>query len=276
MKNGYLPSNFQMQDIDQQFEQVNQIAEALEEENRKFREEIEKLEQTNQELLRENQKLMIAIEERCLTPHDLQEIQERFETMYAIAERSEEENKTLEERIKTLEKTNQQLCSKNQELIQKTESQALHDDTHKNKPSQSSATTHNPLNNALSTLKSLTNSIKKHAWHTGLFGGLKLQRRKDHSYYKVTGTAAKILTTLHTIKKEIRNNTIRSNQILRNKLHEGLSNTLDKVSDKNYKRTLDNAWTFGFFGGLTTKDSVDQYRRIFRELEELGSPSTQP
>lgn len=225
------------------FDSMTYIRE-LEEENKRLQQQVETLEEKTQELQRENKRL--ADEARSTSSH-----LKRLAAQYTVSAQLTRKDWISQDEIEKLKKTNQQLQKEIQILV---------------------TATLNPLNAELSTLKKLTNSIKKYAWHTGLFGGLKLQRHKDHSHYKVTGTAAKILTTLRTIKKELNSGTIKSSQTLQDKINNILSTTLDKVSDENYKKTLNKAWTFGFFGGLTTKDSVQQYRDIFVKLKKLTSP----
>ena len=119
--------------------------------------------------------------------------------------------------------------------------------------------------NVMQGLQNIKDSIKAYSWHVGLFGGTTLQDKQgegEKKSYTVSGTAEKILTALNTVKE---NNAV---QIIDSLLsNNGALASL--VSKDDYQRERDKAWTFGFFGGHRTKDSVDQYHKIAIDLDRI-------
>ena len=119
--------------------------------------------------------------------------------------------------------------------------------------------------NVMQGLQTIIDHIKTYSWHVGLFGGTTLQDKQgegEKKSYTVSGTAEKILTALNTVKE---NNAV---QIIDSLLsNNGALASL--VSKDDYQRERDKAWTFGFFGGHRTKDSVDQYHKIAIDLDRI-------
>src|SRR3990167_7554969 len=96
--------------------------------------------------------------------------------------------------------------------------------------------------------------ILGHSWHLGLFGGTTYTDEGGKTY-NVSGTAIKILAILDNKNSNDSSKQASALEILTN------FKTLD-----SYIKELNKAWTFGFFGGLRTKDSVKQYNWISQQL----------
>ena len=96
--------------------------------------------------------------------------------------------------------------------------------------------------------------ILGHSWHLGLFGGTTYTDEGGKTY-NVSGTAIKILAILDNKNSNDSSKQASALEILTN------FKTLD-----SYIKELNKAWTFGFFGGLRTKDSVKQYNWIAQQL----------